>query len=131
MIERVGQTIARELQNENEMLKTRNERLEKELNSIKNPLEFKNKILVLDKNDTLKEHFYKFEEEASELKHEMMIQDIMGYCNRENVIAEAMDVIQVCIGILDYCRATEEDIEKHNNKLLCRGWNVKQVYNII
>ena len=51
-----------------------------------------------------------------------------------DVIAETLDVIQVCIGILDLYKQEGKDIKyhiaEHNKKLLGRHWEVKELLNI-
>lgn len=51
-----------------------------------------------------------------------------------DVIAETLDVLQVCIGILDLYKEQGKDlkwhIQEHNKKLLGRGWTIKELLNI-
>ncbi|EJP6471396.1 nucleotide pyrophosphohydrolase [Clostridium botulinum] len=81
-------------------------------------------LMILDKNETLKQEREKLLEESLELMNAITSYDI------ENTIEETLDVIQVCIGILDTLGKEENiDLEKelnrHNRKLLKRGWKFK------
>lgn len=78
-------------------------------------------LMILDKNETLKQEREKLLEESIELMNAITSYDI------ENTIEETLDVIQVCIGILDTLQKEEnidleKEINKHNRKLLERGW---------
>lgn len=88
-------------------------------------------ILVLDKDHTLEKHFKKLLEEQAELNHELMKSLSTGVENRANIIEETLDNIQMCIGILDYFDVTEEDLCKHNQKLLYRGWGIKRKLEVV
>lgn len=86
-------------------------------------------LMILDKNETLKQEREKLLEESIELMNAITLYDI------ENTIEETLDVIQVCIGILDTIKKQEnielnKEINKHNRKLLKRGWNFKGKVNI-
>ncbi|MBO0575130.1 nucleotide pyrophosphohydrolase [Clostridium botulinum] len=81
-------------------------------------------LMILDKNETLKQEREKLLEESIELMNAITSYDI------ENTIEEVMDVIQVCIGMLDTLEKEENiDLEKelnrHNKKLLKRKWKSK------
>ncbi|MBY6846756.1 nucleotide pyrophosphohydrolase [Clostridium botulinum] len=86
-------------------------------------------LMILDKNETLKQEREKLLEESLELMNAITSYDI------ENTIEETLDVMQVCIGILDTIEKQEDiDLEKelnrHNRKLLDRGWKSKGKINI-
>lgn len=86
-------------------------------------------LMILDKNETLKQEREKLLEESLELMNAITSYDI------ENTIEETLDVMQVCIGILDTLEKEENiDLEKelnrHNRKLLGRGWKNKGKINI-
>lgn len=67
----------------------------------------------------------KLDEETSEVKQSVIDED---------VIAETLDVLQVCIGILDLYKEQGKDlkwhIQEHNKKLLGRGWTIKELLNV-
>ena len=92
------------------------------------------KLVVLRKNDEYMEMLYKLREETEELKEEIELHFRKNINNKENIAAEALDVIQVCIGILDKLEREginiEKTIAKHNVKLLGRGWEVKKIVHI-
>ncbi|TDT63404.1 hypothetical protein [Fonticella tunisiensis] len=85
-------------------------------------------ILVLKKNDTIKEMLSKLDEEVLEVIHAATAE------NEERVAEEVFDTIQVCIGILDKLERFGADIkgslERHNKKLLERGWEYEKVIHI-
>lgn len=86
-------------------------------------------LLVLKKdNETYFNLFNKLVEEVIEVREEMI-----AY-KKENLVSETLDVIQVCIGILDKLEQDgikiKKEIEKHNLKLLQRGWRYKKVLHI-
>lgn len=86
-------------------------------------------LLVLKKdNETYFNLFNKLVEEVIEVREEMI-----AY-KKENLVSETLDVIQVCIGILDKLEQDgikiKKEIEKHNLKLLQRGWIYKKVLHI-
>ncbi|KOY64214.1 MazG nucleotide pyrophosphohydrolase domain-containing protein [Clostridium sporogenes] len=81
-------------------------------------------LMILDKNETLKQEREKLLEESLELMN------AITSCGIENTTEEVLDVIQVCIGILDTLEKEEDiDLEKefnrHNRKLLGRDWKSK------
>lgn len=81
-------------------------------------------LMILDKSETLKQEREKLLEESIELMNAITLYDI------ENTIEEVLDVIQVCVGILDTLGKEEnidleKEINKHNRKLLKRGWKSK------
>jgi predicted house-cleaning noncanonical NTP pyrophosphatase (MazG superfamily) len=87
-------------------------------------------MMVLEQVDKepeqlLEDLIEKLDEETSEVKQSVIDED---------VIAETLDVIQVCIGILDLYKDNGKDlkwhIQEHNKKLLGRGWTVKELLNI-
>lgn len=86
-------------------------------------------LFVLKKdNETYFNLFNKLVEEVIEVREEMI-----AY-KKENLVSEILDVIQVCIGILDKLEQDgikiKKEIEKHNLKLLQRGWIYKKVLHI-
>ncbi|AUM91536.1 MazG nucleotide pyrophosphohydrolase domain-containing protein [Clostridium botulinum] len=86
-------------------------------------------LMILDKNETLKQEREKLLEESLELMNAITSYDI------ENTIEETLDVMQVCIGILDTLQKEEnidleKELNKHNSKLLGRGWKSKGKINI-
>lgn len=86
-------------------------------------------LFVLKKdNETYFNLFNKLVEEVIEVREEMI-----AY-KKENLVSETLDVIQVCIGILDKLEQDgikiKKEIEKHNLKLLQRGWRYKKVLHI-
>lgn len=70
----------------------------------------------------------KFHEEATELK------EAIGENNNLHIAEEALDVIQVCIGILDKLGQEGIDVHqmflRHNKKLIKRHWMEKGVVEI-
>ncbi|HDK7158949.1 TPA: nucleotide pyrophosphohydrolase [Clostridium botulinum] len=81
-------------------------------------------LMILDKNETLKQEREKLLEESLELMNAITSYDI------ENTIEETLDVMQVCVGILDTIEKQEnidlnKEINRHNRKLLKRGWKTK------
>lgn len=86
-------------------------------------------LMILDKNETLKQEREKLLEESLELMNAITFYDI------ENTIEEVLDVIQVAIGILDTLEKEEnidlnKEINRHNRKLLDRAWKIKGKINI-
>jgi len=87
-------------------------------------------MMVLEQVDKepeqlLEDLIEKLDEETSEVKQSVIDED---------VIAETLDVIQVCIGILDLYKEQGKDIKyhvaEHNKKILGRHWEVKELLNI-
>lgn len=87
-------------------------------------------MMVLEQVDKepeqlLEDLIEKLDEETSEVKQSVIDDD---------VIAETLDVIQVCIGILDLYKDNGKDlkwhVQEHNKKLLERHWEVKELLNI-
>lgn len=84
---------------------------------------------ILDKNDSWQKSRDKLEEESKECldKINLLINNY-GMDKRE-IASEALDVIQVCIGILD--KLDNEgvnvrlEVAKHLVKLSNRGWGIK------
>lgn len=81
--------------------------------------------MVLDKNDTWKVSKDKIDEESTELIEAIKEGD------SQHVAEETLDTIQVCIGILDKLYQNginiQEEVYKHNKKLVDRGWKHKAV----
>jgi NTP pyrophosphatase (non-canonical NTP hydrolase) len=86
------------------------------------------KLMVLDKNDNWGLHKAKVYEESLELVEAIKEGD------NAHIAEEALDVIQVAIGILDKLHHEEIDIQqavfKHNKKLANRGWDAKAFIKI-
>lgn len=84
--------------------------------------------MVLDKKDGWKKHKDKVKEEAAELVEAIEERD------SAHIAEEALDNIQVSIGILDKLHYEGIDIQqavyKHNKKLTNRGWNYKAVIKV-
>lgn len=85
--------------------------------------------MVLDKKDSWKKHRDKVEEESTELVEAIKEKD------PAHIAEEALDNIQVSIGVLDklYCLGLidiQQAIDKHNKKLVDRGWNHKAVVKV-
>lgn len=82
-------------------------------------------IPILWKRDPWVEHLGKLIEEFTELCHEL--HDIQtGVGDIERVASEAMDVIQVAIGIIDATGADPLKVmQDHASKLTGRGWSIK------
>ena len=88
---------------------------------------------VLDtSNETIVTEYEKLLEEIEELKeailvHTGSIEDINK--NKENLIEESFDVIQVIINLLDKLGISSKDkqeaYKKHVEKMIERGWDVK------
>lgn len=90
---------------------------------------------LLDKNDSWKIIINKLREESTEATVEMRNQTFGKYeDNKENIAAEVLDVIQVCIGALDKLEQEGLDLilasEKHCNKLKNRNWRIKEYLNL-
>ncbi|NEZ72083.1 nucleotide pyrophosphohydrolase [Clostridium botulinum] len=86
-------------------------------------------LMILDKEETLPEELLKLQEEFKEVSKAIIAND------KENTTEEILDNIQVLIGMLDTKVKTENmDLEKelnrHNRKLLGRGWKSKGKINI-
>ena len=87
-------------------------------------------IPILWKRDRWDDHLGKLSEEFVELCHELHdMQNGEGDLDKLN--AEAMDVLQVALGIIE---ASGQDLEtvfaKHTDKLMGRGWSVKGWINV-
>lgn len=84
--------------------------------------------MVLDKKDKWKDHKKKVDEEASELI------EAIEEGNVSHIAEEALDNIQVSIGILDKLYHEGVDIQgavhMHNKKLVGRGWKHKAVVKV-
>lgn len=93
------------------------------------------KIPVLQKIDSWEKHLDKQQEEAEELREAIVNVAYLERNNEKNLLhiaEEALDNIEVCIGILD--KLGKEIVEKanieHIKKLEKRGWNFKNVLEI-
>lgn len=78
-------------------------------------------LMILDKEETLPEELLKLQEEFKEVKEAILNND------KENTTEEILDLMQVCVGMLDTKVKTEgidleKEINRHNRKLLERGW---------
>lgn len=86
------------------------------------------KLMVLDKKDKWKEHEKKVNEESEELV------EAIKEGNTAHIAEEALDNIQVAVGILDKLyhegMNIEEAIFTHNKKLVNRGWKHKAVVKV-
>lgn len=84
--------------------------------------------MVLDKKDKWKTHKDKVDEESTELI------EAIKEGNVSHIAEEALDNIQVSIGVLDklYHEGVniEEAIYAHNKKLVGRGWKHKAVVKV-
>ncbi|MDO6353548.1 hypothetical protein Q3V94_02675 [Caloramator sp. CAR-1] len=91
-------------------------------------------LLILKKDDTYVSILNKAKEEVDELWEELFKYEIDNIDNKEEIAAETLDVIQVCIGLLDKLETEgmniRKAVEKHNLKLLNRGWKYKKVIHI-
>ncbi|EHN15510.1 hypothetical protein [Clostridium sporogenes] len=81
-------------------------------------------LMILDKEETLPQELLKLQEEFKEVKEAIINGD------KENTTEEILDNIQVLIGMLDTKIKTEgmdleKELNKHNRKLLKRGWKSK------
>lgn len=85
---------------------------------------------ILWKRDRWDDHLAKLSEEFTKLAHE--IHDInSGVGDMDKLNSEAMDIIQVAIGIIEASgQDIEAVIEKHTDKLMGRGWSVKGWINV-
>ncbi|MBY6844629.1 nucleotide pyrophosphohydrolase [Clostridium botulinum] len=85
-------------------------------------------LMILDKEETLSEELLKLQEEFKEVKEAILNGD------KENTTEEILDIIQVSVGML-YTKVKtenidlEKEINKHNRKLLKRGWEFKSKIN--
>ncbi|WP_027309306.1 hypothetical protein [Caloramator sp. ALD01] len=88
-------------------------------------------MLILEKNDEYIDMFYKLHEEVDELSCELIKHVTEKEETKLKIAEETLDVIQVCIGILDKLEKEgieiAKEVEKHNMKLLKRGWRYKSV----
>lgn len=92
---------------------------------------------VLQKDDSWEKHRDKSEEESVELYR--AIQEVIhGECDENKLLhiaEEALDNIEVSIGILDKLEQIDKEIIKkanlnHIKKLENRGWNFKRILEI-
>lgn len=86
------------------------------------------KLMVLNKNDNWGLHKAKVYEECLELVEAIKEEDNV------HIAEEALDIIQVAIGVLDKLHHEKIDIQqaiyKHNKKLADRGWDAKAVIKV-
>lgn len=91
-------------------------------------------LLILEKNDEYIDMFYKLHEEVDELSCELIKHVTEKEETKKKIVEETLDVIQVCIGILNKLEQEgidiAKEIEKHNMKLLNRGWRYKGVVHL-
>jgi hypothetical protein len=60
----------------------------------------------------------KVKEEYQELMDEIVVKDNFSYIkNRDNFVAEALDLVTATVNLLLLCGLTEQDFEKHIAKL--------------
>ena len=82
-------------------------------------------LIVLDKKDAWGKQANKLLEEVEELKRAISLGD------KENVAEEALDVLQVCIGMLDTLEMEGYTLKplicKHLKKLRSRKWRTKKL----
>lgn len=100
------------------------------------------KLPVLQKNHDWNEHIKKLREESYELKTAIEILNYSEKHKDENVLkdeqaaaecalSEVLDVIQVCIGIIEkilerYPKALKSAVMMHVEKLYRRGWKFRK-----
>ncbi|NFM26134.1 nucleotide pyrophosphohydrolase, partial [Clostridium sporogenes] len=78
-------------------------------------------LMILDKEETLLQELLKLQEEFKEVKEAIINGD------KENTTEEILDIIQVSVGML-YTKVKtenmdlEKELNRHNRKLLKRGW---------
>ncbi|NFP92386.1 MazG nucleotide pyrophosphohydrolase domain-containing protein [Clostridium sporogenes] len=81
-------------------------------------------LMILDKEETLPQELLKLQEEFKEVKEAILNKD------KENTTEEILDIIQVSVGML-YTKVKtegmdlEKELNRHNRKLLKRGWKSK------
>ncbi|NFM26155.1 nucleotide pyrophosphohydrolase, partial [Clostridium sporogenes] len=81
-------------------------------------------LMILDKEETLLQELLKLQEEFKEVKEAIINGD------KENTTEEILDNMQVLIGML-YTKVKtenmdlEKELNRHNRKLLERGWKTK------
>jgi galactokinase/mevalonate kinase-like predicted kinase len=93
---------------------------------------------VLQKDDSWGEHLDKQQEESEELREAIVKVAYLEEYNEKNlqhIAEEALDNIEVCIGILDKLEQIDKRIVKkananHIKKLLERGWKFKKLLTI-
>ena len=86
---------------------------------------------ILEKNDTWETHREKLREEAGEVIDVIMNIESAPESASE-LLAETLDVMQVCIGIIEQLEKTNRKIIlegqiKHVEKLYKRGWKFKKM----
>lgn len=94
-------------------------------------------IPVLKKDETWEKHLDKLLEEVVEVKDEIeyIDKDLFEKVGYKQIAAETLDVIQVCIGILDkiesnYKGTVDEAAHEHLKKLINRGWIIKKILEV-
>lgn len=95
-------------------------------------------INILKKDDSYKQHMDKLVEEVKETYEELKYLDLHKEVILKNHLryaaGEVLDVIQVCVGILDNLQYKGLDIGEavslHNKKLMDRGWEIKGIVKI-
>ena len=93
-------------------------------------------IPILNKHESLLDAGEKLKEECEEASEALDLYKVTGDAlNRDSLAGEVLDVIQVCIGILDKLEKEGVDIEralvKHGMKLSNRQiWNIKKMIKI-
>ncbi|HCL4466733.1 TPA: nucleotide pyrophosphohydrolase [Clostridium botulinum] len=86
-------------------------------------------LMILDKEETLPEELIKLQEEFKEVSKAIINGD------KQNTTEEILDNMQVLIGML-YTKVKtenmdlEKELNRHNRKLLGRGWKIKGKINI-
>ncbi|MBN3385892.1 nucleotide pyrophosphohydrolase [Clostridium botulinum] len=86
-------------------------------------------LMILDKEETLPQELLKLQEEFKEVKEAIINGD------KQNTTEEILDNMQVLIGML-YTKVKtenmdlEKELNRHNRKLLERGWEFKGKINI-
>ncbi|MBY6846698.1 nucleotide pyrophosphohydrolase [Clostridium botulinum] len=86
-------------------------------------------LMILDKEESLPQELVKLQEEFKEVSNAIISND------KENTTEEILDNMQVLIGML-YTKVKtenmdlEKELNRHNRKLLNRGWKIKGKINI-
>jgi phosphoribosyl-ATP pyrophosphohydrolase len=95
------------------------------------------KLMVLSHNDKLKLDNNKWGWKDIKIKHLEESKELLLALDKEDkyqIAEEALDEIQVCIGILDKLRREGVNLEqifhRHNKKLVNREWKCKGVVEI-
>ncbi len=95
------------------------------------------KLYVLDKNERLNldNNEWTFEGIADKVREESFeLREALTCYNQERIAEEALDVMQVVIGLLDKLNNGNMDLKKeiaiHNAKLKGRGWKFKKILEV-